>query len=92
MPLMAILLSSELNDVSLIKELIEELQKNQKGSSQSFTPSEVAEAAESERLNLTLPAGIMNQLKEHALQEKRSCSSLASFLIEDGIRRHKYLN
>ncbi|WP_320674524.1 ribbon-helix-helix domain-containing protein [Prochlorococcus sp. MIT 1341] len=78
--------------MSLIQELIEELQKQQKSLHKTYSTSEVAEAAESERLNLTLPVGIMNKLKYHAIKEKRSCSSLASFLIEDGIRRHKYLN
>ena len=51
----------------------------------------MAEAAESERLNVTLPGGVMARLKQQALQEGRSCSSLATFLIEDGLRRHTSL-
>ncbi|NDD44783.1 MAG: CopG family transcriptional regulator, partial [Synechococcaceae bacterium WB9_4xB_025] len=31
---------------------------------------------------------VMGRLKQQALQEGRSCSSLASYLIEDGLRRH----
>ncbi|WP_413430540.1 ribbon-helix-helix domain-containing protein [Synechococcus sp. Cu2B8-bc1011] len=30
----------------------------------------------------------MSRLKQQALKEGRSCSSLATFLIEDGLRRH----
>jgi hypothetical protein len=30
----------------------------------------------------------MSRLKQQALAEGRSCSSLANFLIEDGLRRH----
>lgn len=52
----------------------------------------VAEAATSERLNVTLPGGVMNRLKQQALAERRSCSSLATFLIEDGLRRHVKIN
>ena len=78
--------------MSLIKDLLQELQQYEEQKKTPGSLSDVAEAAQSERLNLTLPVGLMNQLKSHAIKEKRSCSSLASFLIEDGIRRHKALN
>ena len=53
---------------------------------------EVADAASSERINVTLPQGVMDDLKRHALQEGRSCGNLASFLIEDGLRRHAVIS
>ena len=40
-----------------------------------------------QNVNVTLP-GVMKRLKQQALAEGRSCSSLATFLIEDGLRRH----
>ena len=66
-----------------------ELQERQGLSQEAPSAATVADSAESERLNVTLPAGLMNRLKQHALAESRSCSSLASFLIEDGLRRHR---
>ena len=74
--------------VSFLKGLLEELQEQLQSETTSITVAQVAEAADSERLNVTLAVGVMGRLKQHALAEGRSCSSLANFLIEDGLRRH----
>ena len=74
--------------VSFLESLLHELQDQLLPGDSAISAGQVAEAATSERLNVTLPAGIMNRLKQHALREGRSCSSLATFLIEDGLRRH----
>tara|TARA_B100001121_G_scaffold162238_1_gene141652 strand:- start:20 stop:256 length:237 start_codon:yes stop_codon:yes gene_type:complete len=74
--------------VSFLKSLLEELQQQLQTEAVEVTAAEVAEAADSERLNVTLPGGVMRRLKQQALAEGRSCSSLANFLIEDGLRRH----
>tara|TARA_B100000497_G_C7265366_1_gene186999 strand:- start:162 stop:398 length:237 start_codon:yes stop_codon:yes gene_type:complete len=74
--------------VSFLENLLHELQDQLAPVDASISAGQVAEAATSERLNVTLPAGIMSRLKQQALQEGRSCSSLATFLIEDGLRRH----
>ena len=74
--------------MSLLKSLLEELQQQLQTEAVEVTAAEVAEAADSERLNVTLPGGVMSRLKQQALAEGRSCSSLANFLIEDGLRRH----
>ena len=79
--------------MSLLKSLLEELQQQLQTevvevTAVEVTAAEVAEAADSERLNVTLPGGVIRRLKQQALAEGRSCSSLANFLIEDGLRRH----
>ena len=74
--------------MSFLESLLHELQDHLAPVDASISAGQVAEAATSERLNVTLPAGIMSRLKQQALQEGRSCSSLATFLIEDGLRRH----
>ena len=74
--------------MSFLKSLLQELQEQLQLESTEVTAAQVAEAAESERLNVTLAGGVMNRLKQQALAEGRSCSSLANFLIEDGLRRH----
>ena len=68
------------------------LQEHQRSPQEAPSAAMVADSAESERLNVTLPAGLMNRLQQHALAESRGCSSLASFLIEDGLRRHRQLD
>ena len=78
-------------NVSILRSLLHELQERLETEQPSPTAAQVAEAAESERLNVTLPGGVMARLKQQALQEGRSCSSLATFLIEDGLRRHTSL-
>ena len=74
--------------MSILKSLLEELQQQLQNEDIDLTASQVAEAADSERLNVTLPGGVMSRLKQQALAEGRSCSSLANFLIEEGLRRH----
>lgn len=78
--------------MSLLKKLLEELQEQLQGKAAEVTAAQVAEAAESERLNVTLAGGVMSRLKQQALAEGRSCSSLANFLIEEGLRRHATLS
>ena len=78
--------------MSLLKSLLEELQEQLQSESTNVTAAQVADAAESERLNVTLAGGVMSRLKQQALEEGRSCSSLANFLIEDGLRRHRTLS
>ena len=77
--------------MSFLESLLRELQDQLVPVDASISAGQVAEAATSERLNVTLPAGIMSRLKQQALQEGRSCSSLATFLIEDGLRRHSVI-
>ena len=77
--------------MSLLESLLRELQDQLVPVDTAISSGQVAEAATSERLNVTLPAGIMSRLKQQALQEGRSCSSLATFLIEDGLRRHNMI-
>ena len=74
--------------MSILKSLLEELQQQLQNEDIDLTAAQVAEAADSERLNVTLPGGVMSRLKQQALAEGRSCSSLANFLIEEGLRRH----
>ena len=78
--------------MSILKSLLEELQQQLQNEAIDLTAAQVAEAADSERLNVTLPGGVMSRLKQQALAEGRSCSSLANFLIEDGLRRHGTLS
>ncbi len=77
--------------MSLLRGLFDELRVQLETEPLTVTAAQVAEAADSERLNVTLPGGVMNRLKQQALAEGRSCSSLATFLIEDGLRRHSML-
>ena len=77
--------------MSFLRGLLEELRDQLETEPLTITAAQVAEAADSERLNVTLPGGVMNRLKQQALAEGRSCSSLATFLIEDGLRRHTML-
>ena len=77
--------------VSFLQGLLLELQEQLAPTDAAISAGQVAEAASSERLNVTLPAGIMSRLKQQALKEGRSCSSLATFLIEDGLRRHSVM-
>ena len=77
--------------MSFLESLLHELQDQLGAADAGISAGQVSEAATSERLNVTLPAGIMNRLKQQALKEGRSCSSLATFLIEDGLRRHNVI-
>ena len=78
--------------MSFLNKLLEELKEQLEIEPTDLTAAQVAEAADSERLNVTLAGGVMSRLKQQALAESRSCSSLANFLIEDGLRRHRTLN
>lgn len=78
--------------MSILQSLLQELKESLEVDRPEPSAADVAEAAESERLNVTLPGGVMGRLKQQALEEGRSCSSLASFLIEDGLRRHSSLS
>ena len=77
--------------MSFLHGLLNELREQLETEPTTLTAAQVAEAADSERLNVALPGGVMNRLKQQALAEGRSCSSLATFLIEDGLRRHAML-
>ena len=74
--------------MSFLHGLLNELREQLETEPPTLTAAQVAEASDSERLNVTLPGGVMKRLKQQALAEGRSCSSLATFLIEDGLRRH----
>ena len=76
----------------ILDELLRELQQRFDEAPPLPSSGEVAEAASSERINVTLPRGVMDDLKRRALIEGRSCGNLASFLIEDGLRRHGMIN
>ncbi|HJN37044.1 MAG: CopG family transcriptional regulator [Prochlorococcus sp.] len=78
--------------MSLLQTLMLELQDRLQPEQPQPSAGDVADEAASERLNVTLPGGVMNRLKQQALAERRSCSSLATFLIEDGLRRHDPLS
>ena len=78
--------------VPILRELLQELQQQQSESTPVPTTGDVADAASSERINVTLPRGVMDDLKKRALKQGRSCGNLASFLIEDGLRRHAMFN
>ncbi len=78
--------------VSILQALVRELQQRMESVVVVPSTGEVAEAASSERINVTLPRGVMDDLKRHALAEGRSCGNLASYLIEDGLRRHAVIS
>ena len=78
--------------VPLLQDLVQELQQRLSDQAPAPTSAEVADAASSERINVTLPRGVMDQLKRHALEEGRSCGNLASYLIEEALRHHRPLH
>ena len=64
--------------VSLLQDLVFELQQRL-GEAPPVPPTAaVADAASSERINVTLPRGVMDDFKRHALDEGRSCGNLAA--------------
>ena len=77
--------------VSLLQDLVQELQQRLDGHEPVPSNGDVAEAASSERINVTLPRGVMDELKRQALAEGRSCGNLAAYLLEDALRRHRAL-
>ena len=78
--------------VSILKALVRELQQRVEFGVAVPSTGEVADAASSDRINVTLPRGVMDDLKRHALAEGRSCGNLASYLIEDGLRHHAVIS
>ena len=77
--------------VSLLQDLVQELQQRIEGQAVAPSTAAVAAAAGSERINVTLPRGVMDDLKRHALAEGRSCGNLAAYLLEEALRRHRPL-
>ena len=75
----------------ILEDLLQELQQRLTSTGSVPSSAAVADAAQSDRINVTLPGGVMDELKRHALAEGRSCGNLASYLIEDGLRRHRPL-
>lgn len=71
---------------------MQELQQRLTSTEPAPSTAAVADAASSERINVTLPRGVMDDLKRHALEEGRSCGNLAAFLVEDALRRHRPLS
>ena len=76
----------------LLQDLVQELQQRLDGPAPVPSSADVAEAASSERINVTLPRGVMDELKRHALEEGRSCGNLAAYLLEESLRRHRSLS
>ena len=74
------------------QDLVQELQQRLDGPAPAPSSAAVAEAASSERINVTLPRGVMDELKRHALEEGRSCGNLAAYLLEESLRRHRSLS
>ena len=78
--------------VPILQDLVHELQQRLEGDSLAPSSAAVADAASSERINVTLPRGVMDELKRHALEEGRSCGNLAAYLVEEALRRHRPLS
>ena len=76
----------------LLQDLVQELQQRLDGQDPAPSSADVADAASSERINVTLPRGVMDVLKRHALEEGRSCGNLAAYLLEESLRRHRSLH
>ena len=76
----------------LLQDLVQELQQRLDGEDPAPSSADVADAASSERINVTLPRGVMDVLKRHALEEGRSCGNLAAYLLEESLRRHRSLH
>ena len=75
----------------LLQDLVQELQQRIDVHGPAPSSADVADAASSERINVTLPRGVMDDLKRHALAEGRSCGNLAAYLLEEALRRHRPL-
>ena len=78
--------------VPLLQDLVQELQQRLDSHDPAPSTADVADAASSERINVTLPRGVMDELKRHALDEGRSCGNLAAYLLEESLRRHRSLH
>ena len=88
---MSILISYRNEIVPLLQDLVLELQQRLGEAPPAPPTAAVADAASSERINVTLPRGVMDDLKRHALEEGRSCGNLAAYLLEEALRRHRPL-
>lgn len=75
----------------ILQDLVHELQQRLGEVPPAPPTAAVADAASSERINVTLPRGVMDDLKRHALEEGRSCGNLAAYLLEEALRRHRPL-
>ena len=78
--------------VPLLQDLVQELQQRLEGQAPAPSSAAVADASSSERINVTLPRGVMDELKRHAREEGRSCGNLAAYLVEEALRRHRPLH
>ena len=78
--------------VPLLQDLVQELQQRLESHDPAPSSADIADAASSERINVTLPRGVMDELKRHALDEGRSCGNLAAYLLEESLRRHRSLH
>ena len=79
--------------VPLLQDLVQELQQQRlEGQAPAPSSAAVADASSSERINVTLPRGVMDELKRHAFEEGRSCGNLAAYLVEEALRRHRPLH
>ena len=76
----------------LLPDLVQELQQRLEEQAPAPSSAAVADASSSERINVTLPRGVMDELKRHALEEGRSCGNLAAYLVEEALRRHRPLH
>ena len=79
-------------NVPLLQDLVQELQQRIDGNGSVPSSADVADAASYDRINVTLPRGVMDELKRHALDEGRSCGNLAAYLLEESLRRHRSLH
>ena len=89
---MPILMRNQHDSVPILHDFVQELQQRLEGHEPVPSSAEVADAASSERINVTLPRGVMDELKRHALAEGRSCGNLAAYLLEESLRRHRSLH
>jgi hypothetical protein len=87
----SILISYRNEAVPLLQDFVLELQQRLGEAPPAPPTAAVADAASSERINVTLPRGVMDDLKRHALEEGRSCGNLAAYLLEEALRRHRPL-
>ena len=78
--------------VPLPDDLIPQQQQRLEGQAPAPSSAAVADASSSERINVTLPRGVMDELKRHALEDGRSCGNLAAYLVEEALRRHRPLH
>ena len=78
--------------VPLLQDLVQELQQRLEGQAPAPSSAAVADASSSERINVTLPRGVMDERNRHALEAARSGGKLAAYLVEEALRRHRPLH